>query len=104
MKIGDKCTLTTPWHDTPQEGTIIDVFKTDVGTCYYVVAFADGTKWTAKEGDLLNRPSDAVQRLLNRSNEERKDFCVGYIHALYVEHIIGKTEFEYYNNVFQNKI
>ena len=48
---GDVATLTTPWHDTPQEGKIIDVFLT-WGEKYYLIEFDDGTTCTAKESDL----------------------------------------------------
>ena len=102
MKKGDKCTLTTPWHDTPQEGKIIEVFETKVGN-YYVVEFDDGTKWTAKESDIVDKPSEAIQLLLNRSKNETKDFCSGYIHALYVEGIIGSDEWLYYDHKFEKE-
>ena len=99
---GDNATITTPWHDTPQQGKIIEVFETKAGS-YYVVEFSDGTKWTAKESDLPKIiASEATTHILTRN--ETRDFKLGYLSALYVHDIIEEKEYEkYYNALYEGE-
>ena len=102
MKVGDKVTLATPWYDTPCEGTIVGVFDTPGGN-YYIVKFNDGTKCGYKESD-IDKPSPAMMILLGSLGRgETKDFCIGYIAALYVQNIIDRKEYNKYLNLFEKE-